>query len=239
MVAAYSWTPQTVETKKLVGKDAADEGPPIQALAGRALSQAQSSGAPCFFDRCLADDFLAFLRKVFETVCPERAFRETWLVECMAHAAESIIDGKTKRLIVNVPPRHLKSINFTVALPAFLLGRDPTMRIICVSYSNELAIKHAIDFRAVVNAPWFKRAFPNTKISREKDTQHETMTTARAVGERAILLSACSASEPYREGSACSLCRRYSRLSPCNEPHVVDRLLEAPPLPWPHPATVF
>jgi predicted phage terminase large subunit-like protein len=137
------------------------------------------AGRRAFFDRCLADDFFAFLRKVFETVCPERAFLETWLVESMAHAAESIIDGKTKRLIVNAPPRHLKSINFTVALPAFLLGRDPTMRIICVSYSSELAIKHAIDFRAVVNAPWYKRAFPNTKISREKDTQHETMTTAR------------------------------------------------------------
>jgi hypothetical protein len=79
--------------------------------------------------------------------------------------------GKTKRLIVTVPPRHLKSIVFSVALPAFFLGRDPTKRIICVSYSNELAIKHAIDFRAVVNSPWYRRAFPKTKISREKDTQ--------------------------------------------------------------------
>ena len=50
------------------------------------------------------------------------------------------------------PPRHLKSIIFSVALPAFLLGQDPTKRIICVSYSNELATKHAIDFRAVVTS---------------------------------------------------------------------------------------
>jgi hypothetical protein len=127
----------------------------------------------------LADDFLAFLRKVFETVSPERVFRETWLVQAMVNRAEGIMGGKTKRLIVTVPPRHLKSIVFSVALPAFLLGRDPTKRIICVSYSNELAIKHAIDFLAVVNSLWYQRAFPKTKISREKDTQHETMTTAR------------------------------------------------------------
>jgi predicted phage terminase large subunit-like protein len=137
------------------------------------------AGRRAFLDRCLADDFLAFLRKVFETVCPERAFRETWLVEAMVHAADSIMDGKTKRLIVTVPPRHLKSIIFSVALPAFLLGRDPTKRIISVSYSNDLAIKHAIDFRAVVNSPWYRRAFPKTRISREKDTQQEVMMTAR------------------------------------------------------------
>ena len=137
------------------------------------------AGRRAFLDRLLADDFLAFLRKVFETVSPERVFRETWLVEAMVNRAEGIMGRRTKRLIVTVPPRHLKSIVFSVALPAFFLGRDPTKRIICVSYSNELAIKHALDFRAVVNSLWYRRAFPKTKISREKDTQHETMTTAR------------------------------------------------------------
>ena len=80
---------------------------------------------------------------------------------------------------MNVPPRHLKSIIFSVALPAFLLGLDPTKRIVCVSYSNDLATKHANDFRAVMNSVWYRRIFPNTRISREKDTQGETMTTAR------------------------------------------------------------
>src|SRR5258708_14281984 len=97
----------------------------------------------------------------------------------MTYAADLVIDGKIKRLITTVPPRHLKSIIFSVALPAFLLGQDPTKRIICVSYSNELAIKHAIDFRAVMSSDWYRRVFPKTKISREKDTQYETMTTAR------------------------------------------------------------
>jgi predicted phage terminase large subunit-like protein len=66
-----------------------------------------------------------------------------------------------------------------VALPAYLLGRDPTARIVCVSYSNELAIKHALDFRLILGCEWYRRIFPNTVISREKDTQVETMTTKR------------------------------------------------------------
>ena len=81
------------------------------------------------------------------------------------------MDGTIKRLIITVQPRHLKSIVCSVALPAFLLGHDPTNRIICVSYSSELAVKHANDFRAVMTAEWYRRVFPATKISREKDTQ--------------------------------------------------------------------
>jgi predicted phage terminase large subunit-like protein len=127
----------------------------------------------------LATDFTAFLIKVFETISPAAEFRMNWAVEAMVYEAECIIAGETTRLIVNVPPRHLKTIIFSVALPAFLLGQDPRKRIICVSYSSDLAVKFANDFRAVMTSAWYRRVFPNTKISREKDTQTETMTTAR------------------------------------------------------------
>ena len=116
--------------------------------------------------------------KVFETASGDH-FLPNCHINAMTYAAQRVIDGKLKRLIVTVPPRHLKSIIFSVALPAFLLGRDPTERIICVSYSNDLAIKHANDFRAVLNSSWYRRIFPETRISRDKDTQTETMTTLR------------------------------------------------------------
>ena len=97
----------------------------------------------------------------------------------MAHALERVRRGETKRLIITVPPRHLKSITASVAFPAYVLGRDPTKKIICVSYSDELAIKHAMDFRAVVSSDWYRRVFPGTRISPEKDTETEVVTTKR------------------------------------------------------------
>ena len=127
----------------------------------------------------LATDFSAFWMKVFETVSPGDEFQPNWHIDAMTYAAECVIDGKIKRLITTVPPRHLKSIIFSVALPAFLLGQNPTKRIICVSYSNDLANKHAIDFRAIMNSEWYRRIFPGTVVSREKDTQSNTMMTAR------------------------------------------------------------
>jgi predicted phage terminase large subunit-like protein len=78
-----------------------------------------------------------------------------------------------------MPPRSLKSIISSVALPAFCLGHDPTRRIICVSYSGDLAKKHSNDFRAVIEAPWYQSAFPATRIGRFKDSEVEIEFTAR------------------------------------------------------------
>jgi predicted phage terminase large subunit-like protein len=60
-----------------------------------------------------------------------------------------------------------------------VLGQDPTRRIICVSYAEGLARKHANDFRAVMRSPLYRRLFPGTRISAAKDTELEVMTTAR------------------------------------------------------------
>jgi hypothetical protein len=148
---------------------------PTQAL----IAKLSPEGRRRYVDLILARDFSAFVTKVFETVSPGDVYLPNWHIDAMTYAAGRVMDGTIKRLITTVPPRHLKSIVFSVALPAFLLGRDPTNRIICVSYSSELAVKHANDFRAVMTAEWYRRVFPATKISREKDTQYETMTTAR------------------------------------------------------------
>jgi hypothetical protein len=147
--------------------------------AERLFAQLSPEGRRRFFEMQLAQDFPAFVMKVFETVSGGDVFLSNWHIDAMTYQAQRAIDGKLKRLIVTVPPRHLKSIIFSVALPAFLLGHDPTKRIVCVSYSSDLATKHANDFRAVLSSDWYRRIFPGTKIGREKDTQTETMTTAR------------------------------------------------------------
>jgi hypothetical protein len=89
------------------------------------------------------------------------------------------VRSETTRLIINIPPRHLKSICASVALPAFLLGRDPTRKVICVSYSDDLAVKFSNDCRAVMQAEWYKRTFPHTQVDRAKNTETEFRTTKR------------------------------------------------------------
>ena len=92
--------------------------------------------------------------------------------------------GEIKRLIILMPPRNLKSICASVAFPAWLLGRDPTRKIICVSYTTELAAKHARDCRAVMNAAWYQSLFPSTRIDPAKSAETEFMTTETRVPAR-------------------------------------------------------
>jgi hypothetical protein len=131
------------------------------------------------FDSILRSDFTAFIQKAFATVSPGDGFSPNWHIEAMAHELTMLMRGENRRLIITIPPRHLKSICTSVALPAFILGHDPTRKIICVSYSQELAVKHANDCRTIMNSDWYRRLFPGTKVDPSKNTETEVMTTER------------------------------------------------------------
>lgn len=123
----------------------------------------------------LRTDFLSFLSKTYATLHPGKTLSVKWLHGAMAHALAQCRSGTHSRLIVTMPPRSLKSITFSVAWPAWLLGQDSTMRIMCVSYSEELARRHSRDTRRVMQAPWYQALFPATIL--EKITEMELETT--------------------------------------------------------------
>jgi hypothetical protein len=127
----------------------------------------------------LRNDFRAFIHKVFATLTPGQTYIPTWHVEAITLQLERVRRGEVRRLIINMPPRSLKSIAASVALPAFVLGHDPTRRIICVSYSGDLAKKHSNDFRAVLESSWYRSTFANTRIGPFKNSETEIELTAR------------------------------------------------------------
>ena len=98
-------------------------------------------------------------------------------IEAMAYHLEQVRLGRIKRLIINLPPRYLKSLVTSVAFPAFVLGHDPTKRLIVASYGSDLAVKLANDCRTVINSPRYKSIFPGLQISRMKNTESEIATT--------------------------------------------------------------
>ena len=127
----------------------------------------------------LRTDLSSFIQKTFQTVSPGDVYRHNWHIDAIAWALQQCLEGKTRRLIITLPPRSLKSIAVSVALPAYVLGRNPRQKIICVSYSQDLAGKHARDCRAVITAAWYRAIFPRTRIDRDKNTQAEFVTTLK------------------------------------------------------------
>src|ERR1043166_2196889 len=77
----------------------------------------------------LRDDFRAFLEKCFYTLDPGQVFVRSWAIEAIAWKLELVRRGKIRRLIINMPPRSLKSTMASVAFPAFFLGHENTLRI--------------------------------------------------------------------------------------------------------------
>jgi predicted phage terminase large subunit-like protein len=125
----------------------------------------------------LRTDFRAFVHYVFGLLRPGEEFKPNWHIDAMAHKVSQVASGEVKRLIITVPPRHLKSIIASVALPAWYLGHNPSERVVAVSYSADLARTHANDFRRVVNDPLYQEVFPRMRLSR--DTDNEIQTTLR------------------------------------------------------------
>ena len=99
-----------------------------------------------------------------------------WHIEVLAAKLEACRQGRINRLIINIPPRHLKSICASVAFPAWVLGHDPAAQIMCVSYAQDLTDKHSRDCRSVMTSNWYRRLFP-TRLSAQKQSVQEFVTT--------------------------------------------------------------
>src|SRR6516225_9016263 len=130
-------------------------------------------------DTLYRNHFGAFVYAAFEVVNPGLKLRPNWHIDCVCHHLQLMVTGRNaRRLVLNQPPRSLKSFITSVALPAWLLGRNPSSRIICASYSEELANKFSRDCRALIDSPFYRRIF-RTRLNPKKATEGEFETTRR------------------------------------------------------------
>jgi predicted phage terminase large subunit-like protein len=122
-------------------------------------------------------DMKNFLIKVFETLHPNKKMISNWHLDLMVEYLKAVESGDIKRLIVNLPPRSLKSICINIAWPAWLLGQSPHIKIIAVSYNQQLSDKHSIDCRTIMQSDWYRQLFPDTIIARGMNTKGKFVTT--------------------------------------------------------------
>jgi predicted phage terminase large subunit-like protein len=112
----------------------------------------------------LRTNLATFVERSFYELNPEAVFQLSLYIDLVASFLERCLNGGVKRLIINLPPRGLKSHMVSVALPAFALGHDPTKKFICASYGQDLADKHARDCRTLMMSPIYQILYPGTRI---------------------------------------------------------------------------
>jgi predicted phage terminase large subunit-like protein len=131
-------------------------------------------------DAIFRNSFGAFTYGAFEAVNPGQKLIPNWHIDCLCYQLERMVTGQSgNRLVLNLPPRSLKSLIVSVCLPAWLLGRNSGSRIICASYAEDLANKFSRDCRALMESPYYKRVFPRTRLNPKKSTEGEFETTRR------------------------------------------------------------
>jgi predicted phage terminase large subunit-like protein len=134
--------------------------------------------SPPEYDAILRRDLCCFAQRCFFELNPQTAFAMNWHIEVIAAKLTAVRQGKIRRLIINLPPRHLKSLMASIAFPAWCLGHDPSAQILCVSYAQDLADKLARDCRSIMMSPWYRRIFP-TRLAAHRQAVQEFITTAQ------------------------------------------------------------
>jgi hypothetical protein len=126
----------------------------------------------------LATDLVAFLERAFREIERDKPLLLHPYVEFLCAELMRVAAGVERRLILNLPPRHLKSLLTSVAFPAFLLGRDPRLRIAVVSHSQHFARILALPCHRTVSSNWYRKVFPQTRLQADRNSAIDFETTA-------------------------------------------------------------
>ena len=130
------------------------------------------------YELILRRDLSSFVERAFYEINPGGKFVSGAYIDLLAAKLEKCRRGQTRRLIINLPPRTLKSHTASVSFTAWILGHTPAAQIICASYGQDLADKHARDTRRVMSSSFYRSLFPGTQLSSEKQSVNEFVTTS-------------------------------------------------------------
>ncbi|MBC7495977.1 MAG: hypothetical protein H7243_02275 [Sphingomonadaceae bacterium] len=114
----------------------------------------------------LCGDLSTFVQRAFAELFPSTTLEWNWHIDAIVAKLDACRRGEIRRLVINVPPRSLKSLCASVALPAFILGHDPTAQLICASHGQDFADKLARDTRTVMQSRWCQAAFGRRALPR-------------------------------------------------------------------------
>ena len=128
------------------------------------------------YETVLRQDFGTFAAHCFYDLNPQTDLALNWHLEVIAAKLAAVLRGEIRRLIINLPPRSLKSLLASIAFPAWCLGHNPSAQILCVSYAQDLADKLARDCRSIMTSEWYRRLFL-TRLAPHRQAVQEFITT--------------------------------------------------------------
>lgn len=129
----------------------------------------------------IKNDFSLFVAPCFRTLEPGRAYKHNWHIDAIAEALKLTMTGEIRQLVINMPPRSLKTKTVSTAFSAFLLGQNPNTQIMASSYVKSLQEKCNDEVKQIMMSHWYRRMFPETVIRSGANKKDEWYTTSNGM----------------------------------------------------------
>lgn len=120
-----------------------------------------------------------FIDRAFVASQPGRSYEFNWHIDCIAEHLEAVYRNEIRRIIINVPPRTLKSFSVAEAFPAWVLGKQPQSKFITTGVTHEIAENRAVGCKMIMQSQYYKRLFPATVINPDFNRRSHYETTMR------------------------------------------------------------
>ena len=151
------------------------------------------------------DDFLSFVK------CMWPDFIEGSHHRHIADKFNKLATGEINRLIINMPPRHTKSEFASYLLPAWMVGRDPKLKIIQATHTGELAVRFGRKAKNLIDSEDYSKIFKTTLQEDSKAAgrwrQHKAVNTLQlvlVVRSRVVVQILLIIDDPHSEQDALS-----------------------------------
>lgn len=87
------------------------------------------------------------------------AFVDGWHIRAICDYLEACYEGRVRNLVINVPPRHMKSLMVNVFFPAWVWTKDPAKKFLATSYSEDLVSRDSLKCKKLVQSNWYQERF--------------------------------------------------------------------------------
>jgi predicted phage terminase large subunit-like protein len=125
------------------------------ALAHRREQDAIAEEAATF-----PESFILFVPAAWPVLEPTTPYVPNWHVDAICAHLEAAAAGEISRLLINIPPRHMKTTLVSVMWPAWLWTHKPHLRFLTASYGANLAERDAVRARDLIRSPWYQQRWP-------------------------------------------------------------------------------
>lgn len=116
------------------------------------------------------EDFASFAKKAFTFIEPGTPFEYSWHLGCIAAHLQAQFEGdeELRKLVINIPPRCLKSVMVAQLYPAWVLGKQPHHQFIGAAYAHSLAERNVMKTRQILKHEWYMDTFKNTVLAQDQ-----------------------------------------------------------------------